>query len=398
MTERLYYRDAYCTEFDAAITRCVPGEQGATGLILDRTCFYPTSGGQPCDQGTLDGCPVHEVTEEGDDIVHWVQGEVRGPVVHGVVAWPRRFDHMQQHTGQHILSEAFLKLLSTQTVSFHLGAETCTIDLERPSLEAAQASEAEDLANAVVFGNRPITARFVRPEDLPAMDLRRAPSVASDIRIVEVEGFDRSPCGGTHCSRAGEVGPIAIRKWERRGQEVRVEFVCGWRAVRDYRWKTASINELAQALSVKDRELAEAVRRALDESAGDRRELSRLWEEMLGVEAERCLAAAPLWNDTRLVVRSFESRDPQQVRGLALRLARAPKAVALLGAGGQQARLFFARSEDVQADMAALLKRTCQAFGGSGGGQPHLAQGGGMPGDRVDKALHYAEQALRAEE
>jgi alanyl-tRNA synthetase len=329
--------------------------------------------------------------------VHWVRGEVRGTRVHGAVAWPRRFDHMQQHTGQHILSEAFLKLLGAQTVSFHLGAESCTVDVERPSLEAAQASAVEDLANEVVFNNLPIIARFVRPDELPAMELRKAPAVTGDIRIVEVEGFDRSPCGGTHCSRAGEVGPIAIRKWERRGQEVRVEFVCGWRAVHDYRWKTASINELAQALSVKDRELAEAVRRALDESAGDRRELNRLKEEMLGVEAERCLAAATLWNDVRLVVRAFESRDPQEVRGLALRVARAQKAVALLGAGGVQARLFFARSEDVQADMAALLKRTYQAFGGSGGGQPHLAQGGGMPGDRVDEALHYAEQALRAE-
>ena len=397
MTERLYYRDSYCTEFDASLIRRLPGDNGATGVVLDRTCFYPTSGGQPCDLGTLNGIPVHDVTEQDDDIVHWVQGEVQGPRVHGVIAWPRRFDHMQQHSGQHILSEAFLKRLGAQTTSFHLGAESCTIDLERANLEASQASEIEDLANEAVFGNRPITARFVRPEELVAMELRKLPAVTSDIRIVEVEGFDRSPCGGTHCSRAGEVGPIAILKWERRGQEVRVEFVCGWRAVRDYRWKTASVNALAQALSVKDRELADAVRRTLDECAGDRRELHRLKEEMLAVEAERYLATSPLWNDVRLVVRSFESRDPLEVRGLALCLSRAQKAVALFGAGGTQARLFFARSEDVQADMAALLRKTCQAFGGSGGGQPHLAQGGGMPGERVNEALHYAEQALRAE-
>jgi len=396
MTERLYYHDPYCTEFDATVRRTLPGEKGTTGVVLDRTCFYPTSGGQPCDHGMLNGLPVHDVAEDGYDVVHWLHGRLESSVVHGQIDWPRRFDHMQQHTGQHILSEAFLKVLDAQTVSFHLGEDACTIDLGRPILEAAETERVEDLANQVVFEDRPITARFVAPEELASLELRKAPSVKHDIRIVEVLGFDRSPCGGTHCARAGEVGSIAVRKWERRGQETRVEFVCGWRALHDLRWKTAAVNELALAFSVKDRELPAAVMHLVQEAEENRRELRRLKNEALWSEASRLLAAAGLWNGARVVVQAFPERDPQEVRVLALQLAQQERAVALLGVGGTQARLFFARSADVAADMAALLKRTCQAFGGSGGGQPHLAQGGGLPGDKLAAALEWADASLRS--
>jgi len=395
MTQRLYYENSYCTEFDAAIVRNAHGAKDETGVVLDRTCFYPTSGGQPCDHGTLNDHPVYDVTEEGNEIIHWVQGPIDGPVVHGQVNWARRFDHMQQHTGQHILSEAFLKTLGAETVSFHLGEDSSTIDLDRANLDAAQAAMVEDLANQVVFANHTVCARMVEAEELASLELRKSPAVEHDIRIVEVQGFDRSPCGGTHCARAGEVGPIAILRWERRGQETRVEFVCGWRAIRDYRWKTSALNELALAFSVKDSEVAEAIGRLSAAAADDRRQLNRLKQEMLVLEAERRLEQAKQWGSVRMVVQSFVGRDPQDVRSLALLLTKSDRCVALLGAGGEHARLFFARSPDVAADMAVLLKSTCQAFGGSGGGQPHLAQGGGLPGDRVDEALHFAEQGLR---
>jgi alanyl-tRNA synthetase len=193
------------------------------------------------------------------------------------------------------------------------------------------------------------------------------------------------------------VGPIAIRKWERRGQTTRVEFVCGWRAVRDHRWKTAAINELALAFSVKDKELPSAVQRLMQEAEENRRELSRLKSERLVAEANQLLTEAIAWHDVRVVVRVFEDRDAQEVRNLALLLAKGYKTVALLGTGGQRARLFFARSDDVSVDMAALLKKTCLTFGGSGGGQPHLAQGGGLRGDQVGEALLLASQSLRNE-
>lgn len=394
MTLRLYYDDAYRTEFDARVVHSIPGKKGTTGIILDQTCFYPTSGGQPCDHGILDSQPVFDVSEEGGEIVHWIAGKITVPSVHGRIIWPRRFDHMQQHTGQHILSQAFLKLLGAQTVSFHLGEETSTIDLDRATLEANEAEKVEDLANEMVFADRPVLARFVSSEEVAALELRKVPTVEANIRIVEIEGFDRSPCGGTHCARTGEVGPIAIRRWERRGQEIRVEFVCGWRAVHDYRWKTATVNELALAFSVKDRELAAAVLRLIQEATENRRELHRLQEELLAAEANKLLAEAALWNDISIVVRSFQEREPQEVRKLASLLVAGERTIALFGISGKQVRLVFARSQDLPIDIAALLKKTCATFGGSGGGQAHIAQGGGFSGDRVSEALEWAYQNL----
>lgn len=396
MTTHLYYDDPYLTEFDARIVRCVEGKKGAVGIILDRTCFYPTSGGQPCDHGTLDDQPVLDVTEEQGDIVHWITGQLTDPSVHGRIDWPRRFDHMQQHTGQHILSEAFLQILNAQTVSFHLGEEVCTIDLDCPALDAVQAEQVEDRANEIVFADRPVLARFVTPAEIPTLGLRKAPTVETDVRIVEVEGFDRSPCGGTHCTRTGQVGPIAIRKWERRGQETRVEFVCGWRAVRDYRWKTAAVNELALAFSVKDRELVAAVQRLMQESADQRREMQRVQEELLATEAATLLSTATLWQNIRIVRRVFAARDVLEVRKLASLVVAQPRTIALFGLAGQQARLVFARSADAPGDMAALLTKACQAFSGRGGGQPHLAQGGGFPGEHVSEALDLAYQRITA--
>jgi len=396
MTLRLYYEDAYCTEFDARIVRAIRGTTGANGIVLDRTCFYPTSGGQPNDLGFLDSHPVLDVADDQNEIVHWIAGDLQGPSVHGRIDWARRFDHMQQHTGQHILSQAFLKSLNAQTVSFHLGEELSTIDIDRPTLDAAQADEVEDLANQVVFADRPVLTSWAQPGELPTVELRKAPTVEKDIRIVEVEGFDRSPCGGTHCSRTGEVGPIAIRKLERRAQEVRVEFLCGWRAVRDYRWKTAAINQLALAFSVKDRELPTAVLRLIQEATDSRREAERLRDELLEAEAAKLLAEATSWNDTQVVRRAFDDRDPQQVRKLASLLTSGHGTIALLGISGNDGRLVFACTEDSSADMAELMKQTCLAFGGKGGGQRRMAQGGGFPGGMVTKALDLASEMLRA--
>ncbi len=394
MTLRLYYEDAYRIEFDADIVRVIPGKKGTSGIILSQTCFYPTSGGQPCDHGTLDSQPVFDVSEQDGEIVHWIAGKLESPTVHGRIIWPRRFDHMQQHTGQHILSQAFLKLLRAQTVSFHLGEEVSTIDLERATLDVDEAGKVEDLANEIVFANRPVLTYFMSPEKVAALGLRKAPVVETDIRIVEIEGFDRSPCGGTHCSHTGEVGSIAIRKWERRGQETRVEFVCGWRALRDYRWKTATVNELALAFSVKARELASAVLRLIQEASDNRRELHRLHEELLAAEASRLLAEAVTWHDIAIVVRSFHDREPQEVRRLASLLTVGQKTIALLGISGKQARLVFACSADLPTDMAVLLKKTCAAFGGNGGGQPSIAQGGGFPAERLNEALDWAYRSL----
>lgn len=394
MSTALYHLDAYCREFDASVIRSIQNASGATGVVLDRTAFYPTSGGQPNDLGTLNDVRVVDVTEDGQGVVHWLERPLTETSVHGAIDWPRRFDHMQQHTGQHILSQAFLELLNAQTVSFHLGPESCTIDLDRVILEPAALDRVEDRANEIVLADRPIVARFVSPEEVPTLGLRKAPTVSIDIRIVDVEGFDRSPCGGTHCARSGEVGQIALRRAERRGAETRIEFVCGWRALRDQRWRTRALNEMALSFSVKDREVATAVQRLFAEAAEQRRELQQLRGELLPQEAQRLLAQANTWEGRRVVVQAFAGRDVVELRRLASLLTASSGVIALLGTGGQQARVVFARSSDAGVDMAGLVSRTCKELGGKGGGQTDLAQGGGFPGERLAEALELAFHSL----
>ena len=396
-TVRLYYQDPYSTQFDAQVLRSMPGKKGAIGIVLDRTCFYPSSGGQPCDLGTLDGQTVFDVVEQETEIVHWVSGKVDGPAVHGTIDWARRFDHMQQHTGQHLLSQAFLRVLEAQTVSFHLGAASSTIDVDRSHSLPEEIASVEELANEVVFSDRPVTARVVAADELPTIDLRRDPTVRERIRVVQVEGFDASACGGTHVSSTGQVGPIAIRKWERRGTETRVEFLCGWRALRDHRWKTTAINELALAFSVKDRELPDAVTRLMQEAATARRELQHLREQQLCVEALQLHREARARGDTSVVLRAFEDREQQSIRRLASLVVEQPKTIALLGVSDAKGRLIFARSDDLAVDMADLLRQTCEQFGGGGGGQADMAQGGGLPGDRLGDALEWTYRTMTSE-
>jgi alanyl-tRNA synthetase len=361
-------------------------------LILDRTCFYPTSGGQPHDQGTLGDLPVSDVFEREDDgaVVHVVDGEVEGETVHGQIDWERRFDHMQQHTGQHILSQAFLQLLDAETVGFHLGAEVSTIDVDKAPLEAAPLEEVEKLANTVVLTDRSVRTYFVDQDRMGDLALRKQPMVTGPIRIVEVEGFDLSPCGGTHVKAAGEVGPIVITKSERRGSETRVEFLCGGRALDDYRRQRRIVSQLANQFSVGDWEVVEAVNRLAEEAKRRRKELNALKDQLLDYEAARLWAEAEERGGLRIVRAVISEGDGGTLRGLAQRLAKREACVALLGLKGDKTLLAFARSADLPYDMRALLKEACQIVGGGGGGRPDMAQGGGPAGDRLEEALEFA--------
>lgn len=394
MTKRLYYDDPYHTDFEARLIerRALPG---GVGLVLDQTCFYPTSGGQPFDQGWLDDTPVLDVFEDGEAIVHVVKKDVPGEIVRGRVDWKRRADHMQQHTGQHILSAAFQQF-GLATVSFHLGDEVCTIDLDREALSAQDVARAEQLANQIVLENRPIAARFYEQEELAALPLRKLPVKTENIRIVAVRDFDYSPCGGTHFRYTGEVGPIKVRKWERASREARVEFICGWRALQDYSWKHSAITELANAFSVKDRELVLTISRLADEARVQRKELEILRKRLLDYEAEELSSKAPTVEGFSVIKQLFVEREAEDVRRLALRIIEDGQRVVLFAIGGAKGRLLFARSVGIPLDMLLLLKETCRAFGGGGGGQPHLAQGGGLEASRLQAALDFAWDRLRA--
>ncbi len=393
-TERIYYRDAYQVAFEASVISQSAAENGVR-VILDRTCFYPAGGGQPPDSGEIDGQPVLDVYEDGDAVAHLLPAAVAGPRVAGRVDWARRFDHMQQHTGQHILSAAFEKAAGVPTIAgFHLGAEVSTIDLDRSELSRDEADRAEDLANRVVLENRPVTARlYASAAEIEDPALRGATGLAQNIRIVEVAGFDACPCGGTHVRATGEVGPIAVIGWERRRDTVRVRFLCGGRALADYRHKSETVRRLAEQFTVGEPEIVDAVARLAVEYDVARRQLVELKDRLLDMEATD-LAARARETEIRVIQQAFAGRDVQDVRGLAQRIITNDRTVALLGVASEPAQIIFARSADLTADVGRLLADTCRAFGGRGGGRPHWAQGGGFPASRLDEALAWARQQL----
>ncbi len=390
MTERLYQTDSYRTEFEATVIEVRPrGEQCA--VVLDRTAFYPASGGQPHDTGTLGGVPVTEVLEDEEErIVHLAAGRVEGTVT-GTIDWSRRFDHMQQHTGQHILSQAFLQALRAQTRAVHLGASLSTLDLDIGDLTAEGAGQVEDLADQIVFEDRPVIIREVDESELVDLGLRRPPKKRGRLRVVEVEGFDRSACGGTHVRRTGEVGPITIRRWERFKGGVRVEFLCGWRALRDHRWKNALVLDLAARFTGKDTEVADAVGRQAAQLRERDRQLTDLRDRLIDVEARRRLDEAT--GTPKVVAAVFADWPAEMVSALAGRLAAAGAVVAVLGTA--DGRLVIARSADLDLDAAAILVGVARPRGGRGGGRPSYAQGA-VPGQHVGGAVEAARVEVMA--
>ena len=388
MTERLYYADSYLARFSARVVERLTHD-GHPALLLDRTAFYPTSGGQPSDRGTLDGVPLLDVVlrEKDDAIVHLLARDPLDPPkpeeaeIEGKVDWPRRFDHMQQHTGQHILSAAFEQMLDADTVGFHLGAEASTVDINVPRLDPAAAATVEELANQVIWENREVSVRFVGQDELAALPLRRPPAVEGPVRIVEIANFDRNPCGGTHVARTGEIGLLKIVRLDHRGDETRVEFLCGGRGWRDYRDKSAMANRLSGLLTVGHWELDQAVERLQGEAKQLRRDLRRARKQLLKAKAAELAETAVAHGPYRVVCQVWERPDgapgelPGELRELALELSHLSDVVALLAGVGERVHLCFACAEGLDLDVASLLREACSRLGGKGGGQPRLAQG-----------------------
>jgi alanyl-tRNA synthetase len=404
MTERLYYQDPYRTAFQAGVVESLLWDD-QPAIVLDCTAFYPTGGGQPHDVGTLgrpgssDAVTVVDVVEREEDgaVVHILAGPLQAAQVEGQVDWGRRFDLMQQHTGQHILSAAFIEHLQANTVGFHLSDEYATIDLDRAPLSAQELADVEALVNALLFEDRPVAARFVRDEEVAALPLRKPLAHQGPVRVVEIPGYDCSACGGTHVRATGEIGLIKIVRSERRGAETRVEFLCGRRALADYAAKNALVLDLAREFTVGHWELADLVRRLADELKEARRELRRTRDALLDAEA------VALWHEgvalagMRVVKAHLAGRSADDLKHLAQRLAARPGTVALLGAGGsaQEKGFFtFARSDDLDLHMGTLVRLACEAIAGRGGGRPEFAQGGGPRGERVGEALDVAFQSL----
>ncbi len=387
-TERLYYNDPYLLEFDANIIEAkAVGHR--LGVVLDKTAFYPTSGGQPNDLGTIDGVPLVDCLEDetSGNIIHIVEGTVTGPSVHGRIDPARRADHMQQHSGQHVLSQAFVELFNWPTVSFHLGMVSCTIDLPADSVSREQAEAAEDLANRIVRENRSVAVRYVAHENIGEAGLRKPTERSGDIRVIDIAGYDRSACGGTHVRATGEIGPVLITGIERAKKQTRVEFICGNRVLKYARQANRTLESISQTVSAPPFDTASAVRALWDEQQKAHKRVEDLESELLDYEA----AQFPVSNG--VAVATFKNRGIEKLKMLAVKICARPGAVALLADEGDQLRLVFARSADVGIDVAAILKKTLERFGGRGGGRPNLAQGGGLTGS-ADEILNFAHEML----
>jgi len=390
MTERLYYHDSFLYDFDASVVEAFDSN-GRHAIVLDRTAFYPTSGGQVHDLGMLqaDGqqVAITEVADEEDGrILHFASGPLAvGTQVHGTVDSARRRDHVQQHSGQHVLSAAFIRLFTMPTVSFHMGEESCTIDLETNGLSAAQAQKAEQLANEVIAEDRPVSIRFVPLEEARQLGLRKLPpKQTGDLRLIDITNFDFTACGGTHVRATGQIGSILLRKIEKVKQGVRVEFVCGLRAVNTARRDYTTLTEAAALYSSHIYDVPEQVRKSLAEAKAAGKAQHKLLEELAAFSAERLLAQSS--GSPQVITEFFAERDAMFVKLLAQKLTAGKSAViALLASGSGQPTLVFAQTPGQKSNMGQLMKDVMAQLGGRGGGSADMAQGG-LPAGSNDAA------------
>ncbi len=404
-TERLYYHDSFLYDFDARVVEALD-RNGRSAIVLDRTAFYPTSGGQVHDLGVLlaEGkqIAVTEVADEEDGrILHFAAAPLpAGTQVQGRVDAVRRRDHVQQHTGQHVLSAAFIQLFNMPTVSFHMGEESCTIDLETAGLSTAQAQKAELLANEVIVEDRPVSIRFVPLEEARQLGLRKLPpKQTGDLRLIDIANFDLTACGGTHVRATGQIGNILLRKIEKVKQGMRVEFVCGLRAVNAARRDYTTLTEAAALYSSHIYDVPEQVRKSLAESKSAGKIQHKLLEELAELYADRLLAQAA--GSPHVITQFFAERDALFIKLLAQKLtAGKTDVVALLASGGGQPTLVFAQTPGQKSNMGQLMKDAMAQLGGRGGGSADMAQGGlpagvGNMGD-VERILHLIAARFQA--
>ncbi|MBT2660471.1 alanyl-tRNA editing protein [Bacillus sp. ISL-45] len=376
MENKLYYHDAYLKKFSAELITQKEDEAGRNYVILSQTAFYPTGGGQPSDLGILNGIEVVNVEEVGGEIRHYIKEELKdGNRIEGAIDWDRRFDHMQQHAGQHILSAAFEELYGYKTVSFHLGKDTLTIDLDIETLGAVEAEKVEELANQVILENRPIHTKWVGTEELKEYRLRKQLSVSNNVRLVIIPDFDYNGCGGTHPKSTAEVGSLKILGWERQKKLVRVEFVCGQRVLDKLGQKHEVIKELTALLNAPEQDMGAAVNRLL----GQKKELEKAIDEMkdrlLKYEAADMIGAGK----ESIISRVFQNKNIQELQNLARMLVSdaEDKIILLASENEEKLQFVFAKGKNAEGNLKEWSKQALSIIDGKGGGNETIVQGGG---------------------
>jgi alanyl-tRNA synthetase len=409
MTDRIYYHDSFLYDFDAKVLDVT--ETPRPALILDRTAFYPTSGGQIHDTGWIMPADASNsdhkfrVTETADaedgHVVHYLEAPVKdltpGTQIRGQIDATRRRDHMQQHSGQHVLSAAFVRLFNIPTISFHMADDYCSIDLETATLTKDQIESAERLANEIILENRAVDIRFVTRDEATQLGLRKLPPAERDeLRLIDIRDFDLTACGGTHVNQTGQIGCILLRKTERVRQGWRVEFVAGQRAVATARRDFITISESGALFSAHIYDVPQQIRKSLDEIKSLRRQREEAQEELAAAQATTLLAETPETDGRKLIVRTFADRELAFIKLLAQKLTRlSPNSVALLATTSPQVSLVFAQSSGQPFDMGSLMKETMAKLDGRGGGSKDMAQGGVPSADGVEAALNEVAQKLR---
>ncbi len=388
MTERLYYADSSLIEFDAQVLRVVEAAGGRPALVLDRTAFYPSSGGQPFDTGTIDAVRVVDVIDQDDGtVLHLVEAPLAAGPVRGRVDWHRRFDHMQQHTGQHVLSAAFDRVAQARTASFHLGSDASTIDLGR-EVSPLEIERAEEEANRVVWADRPVTIRYAEADEAARLPLRKESGREGLLRLVEIEDCDLSACGGTHVGRTGVIGMIAVGSTERFRGGTRIEFFCGGRALRSQRQLRTIVSACTRTISAAPGDLPEGIERMQAEVKALRRSAAQLEAQLAASEADSLGARAEPIAGISFAIAALEGRDATGLKQMASAVVSRAGCAAVLLSVPAPSFIVVARAPDVALDAGAFLKKMIAKFGGRGGGRPDFAQGGGLEGPPEEMLAH----------
>jgi len=398
-TIKLYHENAYTKDFTANITKITSLPNAKWAVTLDRTAFYPTSGGQPFDKGMLDDLPVIDVQEDGEDIIHITEARPVTGKIEGHIQWQRRFNHMQQHSGQHLLSGAFYSVLQANTVSFHLGTESNQIDLDIEDITSENLLEVEILANQIVFSTKALHTHWLTQDTIHSFPLRKAPAKDfAEIRLVEITDFDYSACCGTHVANTGEIGLIKIRNWERKNNGTRIDFVCGWRALGDYQQKNSILQQVSSRLSLPDSEILQGIEKQLLKAEALSKELISVKQEFYRNLATTLSQQGEIIGHNKLIVHTLTNITPHEINNIAKELVNTPHTIVCIGginADETKVHLIFSASPDVPLSMNHEIKNILPLIDGKGGGSAQSAQGGGSNVKQLPTALTLAADHIK---
>jgi alanyl-tRNA synthetase len=378
---KLFYQDSYIETFASKMIKQEKDEKGQWYVVLEETAFYPTGGGQPFDTGNLNNIPVINVEEIDGEIRHYLRNPIADFSVklEGKINWERRFDHMQQHAGQHILSAAFEELFNYKTVSFHLGEEVLTIDLDIEDLTKSEADEVEKRANQIILDNRPIETKWVSQVDLSQYPLRKQPTVTKNIRLVIIPDFDYNGCGGTHPSSTGQVGAIKILDWEKQRKKIRIQFICGNRVLKQFHEKHQIISQLIKLLNAPEKGIIHSLERLLENVKSSDKQLEEIRQTLLQFEAREMLHNQLDINGQKIISKVVQNRSMKEIQQLARAITNISDEVIviLITENESQLQVVTARGSRQHVSMKELLSDILPTINGKGGGNEGMAQGGG---------------------